>query len=142
LKAKPQQRRFVATDRIDFAVLHELIDLTKADTRLRNLQPLKYLPTTESSDRRALRADPLGFDAARYSSFGRGTPTAYIVVCIDTEIGANPPALARSGNRRPTMALAATDKGLGSCIIGNLIRIRCPSFLAAPQTSPPRWFSR
>ena len=103
--------------------LVELIDIARVTPSAMNLQPLLYVPLTESyADKilpytnwaKALKNMTLPPD-------GKG-PGAFILLCIDKERTPNPaPVMRDVGIVAQTMLLAATEMGFGGLMIGKFM---------------------
>ncbi|MBE6605567.1 MAG: nitroreductase family protein [Ruminococcaceae bacterium] len=114
-------RSYERSVKIKKDTLVELIDIARVTPSAMNLQPLLYVPLTESyADKilpytnwaKALKNMTLPPD-------GKG-PGAFILLCIDKERTPNPaPVMRDVGIVAQTMLLAATEKELGGLMIGS-----------------------
>lgn len=110
-------RRFYQEVSIELQTLKELVDLSRYCASAANLQPLKYILSCER-EKNALIFRHLAWAAYLKDWPGPAEgerPAAYIIVLGDT-------TLARSfgcdhGIVCQTMLLAATERGLGGCIM-------------------------
>lgn len=110
-------RRFDSTRAIEETTLRELVGLTQYCASGRNAQPLRYRIVTDASERDAL------FPALAWAGYYQNwdgpspeeRPTAYLVQCLDTELGKN--CLCDDGLQLQAITLGATALGIGGCII-------------------------
>jgi nitroreductase len=66
-------------------------------------------------------------------------PTAYIVICVDTQISKAPDnANTDIGIAAQSMLLAAVEQGLGGCMIGNYEKAQASEALALPERYVPQ----
>ena len=120
--------------------LLELVDLARCTASSVNMQPLKYYIAWEQA-----KVDTI----QRMTHWARGLPdmtlphpgmcpTAFIVICQDTEIN---PSLTRFqkdiGIAAQTMLLGAAEQGLGGCMIGNFAPAQVKAELALPESLEP-----
>lgn len=118
-------RSFDESRRITRDELTDFIDLARLTSSSRNIQPLKYrlvytpeecasvLPLTAWAGRlKKLKLPPAGH-----------APTAYIIICCDMSIAETITTFIRDvGIAAQTIMLAATEAGLGGCMIGSFDR--------------------
>lgn len=101
--------------------LSELVEAARFAPSSINLQPLKYRLVFQKEETESvfpftkwaglIKNETLPPDGHR--------PTAYIVICHDTEIHPTPDIFLRDvGSAAQTMLLAAAEKDLGGCMIG------------------------
>ena len=115
-------RRFDETFFIDTGTLQDLIDLTRLAPSGANLQPLKYILTSEP-EKNALIFQNLAWAGYLKKFDGPETgerPSAYIIILHDTNISKDPGC--DHGIAAQTILLGATEKNLGGCIIGSVKR--------------------
>ncbi|MBO7633220.1 MAG: nitroreductase family protein, partial [Lachnospiraceae bacterium] len=102
--------------------LKELVDTARVAGSAANLQPLKYRLVCSESEVAKLNG------ITRWGKMLKDIelphtgkyPTAYIVICVDTEITKAPEnANTDIGIAAQTIRLAAVEQGLGGCMIGN-----------------------
>ncbi len=125
-------RRFDQGASIELETLKELVDLTRYCASAANLQPLKYIMSSEP-DRNATIFEQLGWAAYLRDWPGPSEgerPAAYIILLGDT-------AVAKSfgcdhGIAGQTVLLGAAEKGLGGCMIGSVKRKELRHALAIP----------
>ena len=113
-------RRFYQEVPVDLQTLRDLVDLGRLASSGRNLQPLKYVLCC---DREANAAIFSTLAWAGYLKDWPGPaegerPAAYIVVLGDTTISQN--FGVDEGLALANVLLAATEKGLGGCILGSV----------------------
>lgn len=118
--------------------LLELVDIARYTSSSRNIQPLKYrLVCTPEECARVL---PLTAWAGRLKNIKLPpeghAPTAYIVVCCDMTIAETITSFLRDvGIVAQTMLLAATEQGLGGCMIGSFDRDKLHAALGIPESN-------
>ena len=105
--------------------LSELVDLTRYTASSVNIQPLKYYLSWEREEVKQIVS--LTKWAAALSELHLphpgSYPAAFIVICQDLSISSSPTAFQRDiGIAAQTILLAATEKDLGGCMIGNFKR--------------------
>lgn len=115
-------RGFDESRRISKEELLELVNLTRYSAASMNIQPLKYRLICEKEE--VDRMQPLTGWAKQMPQMtlphpGK-CPTAFVIICQDTSVD---PAMGKFqrdvGIVAQTMLLAATEKGLGGCMIGS-----------------------
>lgn len=115
-------RGFDESRRIRKEELLELVNLTRYSAASMNIQPLKYRLICEKEE--VDRMQPLTGWAKQMPQMtlphpGK-CPTAFVIICQDTSVD---PAMGKFqrdvGIVAQTMLLAATEKGLGGCMIGS-----------------------
>ncbi len=118
--------------------LLEFVDIARQTSSSRNIQPLKYrLVCTPEECAKVL---PLTAWAGRLKNVKLPpeghAPTAYIVVCCDMTIAETITTFLRDvGIVAQTILLAATEAGLGGCMVGSFDRDKLHSALNIPETS-------
>lgn len=116
-------RRFYQEPPVVRAELEQLVDIARQSASGGNLQALKYF----------LSADPATnakiFPTLRWAGYLKDwvpaeneRPTAYIVILRDNEITTN--FMIDHGISSELMRLAAIEKGIGSCLMGSIDRVR------------------
>lgn len=98
------------------------VDCARLSPSSVNAQPLKYYLASSGED--AAKLQPLTKWAAALPDIALPhpgkCPPAFIVICQDTEISDAPTRFLRDvGIAAQTILLAATEAGLGGCMIGN-----------------------
>lgn len=123
-------RRFYQEFEIDRQTLVELIDLARLSPSGRNLQPLKYILSTEK-EMNAVIFKHLGW-AGYLKDWGGPKegerPSAYIIILGDKSI--SPTFGIDHGIAAQTILLGAAEKGLGGCIIATVQRVDLAANLA------------
>lgn len=115
-------RGYDESRRISKEELLEFVELTRYTAASMNIQPLKYRIICEKEE--VDRMQPLTIWARQLPEMklphpGK-CPTAFIVICQDTQVDAGMGKFHRDvGIVAQTMLLAATEKGLGGCMIGS-----------------------
>lgn len=119
-----KNRSFRSYDRsvkIEKETLIELIDIARVTPSAMNLQPLLYMPLTESYADKILPHTnwAKALKDMTLPPEGMG-PGAFILLCIDKERTPNPaPVMRDVGIVAQTVLLAATEMGLGGCMLGS-----------------------
>jgi len=115
-------RRFYEEAHIEFKTLRELVDLARLSASAGNLQPLKYILSSDP------QKNALIFPHLAWAGYlkdwpgpGKGErPSAYIIILGDIKIsqcfGCDHGIAAQS------ILLGAAEKGLGGCMIGSIKR--------------------
>ena len=115
-------RRFYGEVSIKLETLRELVDLARLSSSAGNLQPLKYILSSDPQ-KNALIFPHLAW--AGYLKDWSGPcegerPSAYIIILGDKEITQS--FSCDHGIAAQSILLGATEKGLGGCIIGSIKR--------------------
>jgi nitroreductase len=126
-------RRFYQDSPIQRDALVELVDLARLSASGANMQPLKYIVSSEP-ERNALIFPTLAW-AGYLKDWGGPTegerPAAYIVILGDkrirTSFGCDHGIAAQS------ILLGATERGWGGCIIGSVQREKLAEILSIPD---------
>jgi nitroreductase len=126
-------RRFDSSVSVEMTTLKELISLARCVPSAANRQPLKYV--LSSSPGMNLRI----FQTLAWAAYlkdwpgpePRERPAAYIVVLLDTNISAS--AEVDVGIAAQTILLAATERGLGGCMLGAIKKDQLAETLSLPQ---------
>ena len=115
-------RRFKEDEPISMEFLRELVDLARLTPSAANLQPLKYVLSTDREMNKRI-FHHLGWAAylADWKGPAKGErPSAYIVVLGDKRIASNIDC--DHGIAIQTMLLAAVEAGYAGCILGSVAR--------------------
>lgn len=122
VKANRSYRGYDESRAVTREELVEMVDCARLTASSVNMQPLVYYLAWEKekvAQIQALTKWARGLPELTLPHKGM-CPTAFIVICQDTEIG---PSLARYqkdiGIAAQTILLAAVEMGLGGCMIGN-----------------------
>lgn len=140
LQKNRSYRGYDETYRISRATLEALIDCTRYTASSVNMQPLKYFVASEPET--VSRIQPLTHWAGKLKALhlpheGR-RPTAFIIVCQDFSISDSPTMFQRDiGIAAQTILLAATEKGLGGCMIGSFEKGALKELLQLPAQIEP-----
>lgn len=122
LKADRSYRGYDETRRITEEELKSFVDYTRYTPSSVNKQPLKYYlvwKKEELAKVQAMTGWAKGLPELTLPHQGM-CPTGFIIICQDTRIDASLTRYQRDvGIAAHTMLLAATEKGLGGCMIGN-----------------------
>lgn len=128
-------RRFDESKRVDISQLRYMVEVARITASARNYQPLKYITITNPELCDAM------FPATGWArSLPDGTPvegerpTGYIVILNDKNIAPN--SLWDQGIVSYAMMMAATEMGLGGCIIATIYHDKLPE-LNIPENLHP-----
>lgn len=141
LVEKNRSRRGFTQRPVTREELEGLVATARLTPATSNLQPLKYYLANTPQEVAIIQ--PLTVWAARLKELALPReghrPTAFIVICHDTTIAKEPAGFARDvGIVAQTILLAATEKGLGGCMIGNFAPLKLAQALALPDTLIPQ----
>ena len=122
LKQNRSYRRFDESRKITREELEDLVDCTRYTPSSVNMQPFKYYLACEPET--VAKIQPLTKWARALPQMTLPhpghCPTAFIVICQDSEIDPNLSRYMKDvGIVAQTMLLAAVEQGLGGCMIGN-----------------------
>ncbi len=125
-------RRFHESETISQATLRDLIDLARLSATGGNLQPLKYVLTSESAETAAVFPH---LSWAGYLSYWEGPaegerPAAYITILGDTDVRNS--FECDHGIAAQSILLGAAEKGLGGCMIAAIDRAALRQTLQVP----------
>uniref|UniRef100_UPI003FEE6DAD nitroreductase family protein n=1 Tax=Candidatus Fimivicinus sp. TaxID=3056640 RepID=UPI003FEE6DAD len=140
LKKNRSYRGYDDSFRIDRSVLEELIDCTRYIASSVNIQPLKYFAASEPEIVALIQ--PLTHWAGKLKELHLPReghrPTAFIVICQDMSVSDSPTMFQRDiGIAAQTILLAATEKGLGGCMIGSFEKNALKKTLSLPKRIEP-----
>ena len=121
--------------------LKDLVYTARVAGSAANLQPLKYrLVCSEAEVAKLNGITRWGKMLKDIELPHKGKyPTAYIVICVDTDIAKVPEnANTDIGIAAQTILLAAVEQGLGGCMIGNYEKAQAAEALALPERFVPQ----
>ncbi|MCD6120951.1 MAG: nitroreductase family protein [Spirochaetales bacterium] len=126
-------RRFDSSLKLKSEELIELVKLTRFTGSAANLQPLKYIVSTNPGTNRTIYQN---LSWAGYLNNWNGPvenerPAGYIVILTDTNIREN--ADIDIGLSAQTILLAASERGLGGCMFASFQRDTLTKLFAIPQ---------
>jgi nitroreductase len=132
LRQARSYRRFDQSQPIDRQTLEELIELTTLTSSSGNLQPLRYVLSSDAQDNEKIFSH---IAWAGYLTDWPGPepderPTGYIVILADTK--ACHAVNCDHGIAAQTIMLGAAEKGFGCCVIGAIQRDRLREALDLP----------
>jgi len=128
-------RRFFENERIEHAFLESLIDLARKSASARNLQPLKYIISSDAEINEKVFPH---LAWAGYLKNWKGPekgerPAAYIIVLHDTAIETTEELLwCDLGLACQNILLGAVEKGYGGCLIGAIQKDKLAESLDIP----------
>lgn len=113
-------RRFYESEKIEIQTIKELINLARLSASARNLQPLKYIISTDKETNNKI------FPLLKWAGYlgDKGTPpegerpSAYIIVLGDRNLTNS--FFCDHGIATQSILLGAVEKGLGGCIIASV----------------------
>lgn len=134
-------RNFDSSRRITREELEKLVSFARLCPSAANMQTLKYyLSYEEKTNAKILKN--VYFAAAlkdRHFPMPGMEGTAYIVICHDMKISPNPERFSKDvGIVAQTMMLAATEMGLGGCMIGSMNKDAIQAELSLPAHLIPQ----
>ncbi len=140
LKKNRSYRGYDDSFRIERSMLEELIDCTRYTASSVNIQPLKYFAASEPETIALIQ--PLTHWAGKLKELHLPReghrPTAFIVICQDMSVSDSPTMFQRDiGIAAQTILLAATEKGLGGCMIGSFEKNALKKALSLPEQIEP-----
>lgn len=133
-------RGYDKTRRVTGQELLEFVDLARITASSANIQPLKYYVSSKEQEVEDILkltkwAAALPNLSLPYPEMG---PSGFIVICLDTAIGPNETTFLRDiGIAAQTMLLAAAEKELGGCMIGNFDKNGLKKLLQLPEGIEP-----
>ena len=115
-------RRFKQDQKIERAVLEELVDLGRISASGANLQPLKYMLSCDAETNAKVFPHLMwaGYLKEWVGPEEGERPAAYIMILGDTEVARNPGC--DHGIAAQSILLGATEQGIGGCMIGSVER--------------------
>ena len=140
VKAYRSYREYDGSYQIDREKLLSYVDLTRYAASSLNIQPLKYHIACEKEE--VAKILPLTKFAARLAHLHLPhegmNPTAFIVICQDKNLAPNIASFQRDvGIVAQTILLAATEDGLGGCMIGSFSLAELKKTLDLPENLEP-----
>lgn len=126
-------RRFDESFRIDLDTLKELVGLARLSASGANLQPLKYVLSSDPQINEKI------FSTLAWAAYLKDwagpdkgqRPSAYIIVLHDKEVSGG--AGVDHGIACQTMLLGAVEKGLGGCMLGSINREELRAILSLDE---------
>lgn len=140
LKKNRSYRGYDDSFRIDRSMLEELIDCTRYTASSVNIQPLKYFAASEPETVALIQTLTHWAGKLKELHLPREghRPTAFIVICQDMSVSDSPTMFQRDiGIAAQTILLAATEKGLGGCMIGSFEKNTLKKALSLPEQIEP-----
>lgn len=115
--------------------LHYMVEVARLTASARNTQPLKYVTVTNTTVcQQLLEATGWAGSLPDGKPKEGEKPTGYIIILHDKNISQN--SLWDQGIVSYTMMLAATEQGIGGCIIATIYRDKMPD-LGLPENLEP-----
>lgn len=126
-------RKFLQKE-IPIEILHKLVDAGRVAPSGANLQCIEYIIINEEQVRRQVFSclHWAGYIAPKGNPVANETPTAYIVMVVNTHIKENNYQY-DMGCAAENIAIAATAEGLGSCILGAIEKEEIKTILRIPE---------
>ena len=122
-------RRFYQEEEISIETLSELVDLARLSASGANLQPLKYILSNEPDKNSRI------FSCLVWAGYLKDwpgpaegeRPSAYIIILGDTQISKSFDC--DCGIAAQSILLGATEKDLGGCMVGSILREKLRTIL-------------
>lgn len=128
-------RRFDQKKRVTKGQLHYMVEVARLTASARNTQPLKYITVTNPSVcEQLLEATGWAGSLTDGKPKEGEKPTGYVIILHDKSISQN--SLWDQGIVSYSMMIAATEQGIGGCIIATIYRDRMPD-LGLPENLEP-----
>ena len=141
VKKNRSYRGYNHSRKISEAELKELVECARLCASSVNVQPLKYYMAWEEDEVARIQAHTAwakGLPDLTLPHPGK-EPTAFIIICQDLDIAKSETRHQRDvGVVAQTMLLAAVEKGLGGCMIGNFSPKRVSEELSFPENLVPK----
>ncbi len=141
VKSSRSYRRFDASQPVAHETLVELIETVRYATSSVNRQPLKYALSWEKPLNDRIFAHTRWAKLLTDEQFPPQTederPTAYILIVDDTEISPADRYRVDVGICAQTIMLAAREKGLGGCMLGNFDRAEVCELMGVGERYEP-----
>lgn len=133
VKANRSYRRFHQNKPVDSTLLRGLVDLGRLSPSAANLQPLKYIISSDPELNAGI------FPTTKWAGYLKDwdgpedgeRPAAYITILGDTEISKG--SGCDHGIAAQSIMLGAAEKGLGGCMIGSIDREELRRVLSIPE---------
>ena len=141
VKRNRSYRGFDESKPVSMETLEKLVKCARFTPSAVNLQPLKYYLSAD--EKTNAKIFPLTRWAGKLAHkitlpLPGHCPTAYIIICVDTDIQLNPASAATDiGIAAQTMLLQAVNMGLGGCMIGAFNKDEMAAVLELPSNLKP-----
>lgn len=141
VKKNRSYRGFDETRRVEKEELVQMVNCARLSASSVNVQPFRYYLAWEKED--VDRIQPLTGWARNLPQLKLPhegmCPTAFIIICQDTKISDSLPRFQKDvGIAAQTILLAATEMGLGGCMIGNFKAGQVKEALQLPENLAPQ----
>lgn len=140
IKANRSCRGYDESRKITREELLELVDCARLTPSSTNIQPLRYYLAWEKEEVDRIQGLTKWAGALPQMELPHPgmRPTAFIVICQDTAVSASLVRFQKDvGIAAQTMLLAATEMGLGGCMIGNFPAGTLKAELCLPENLAP-----
>ena len=135
IRANRSCRGYDESRKITREELLELVDCARLTSSSTNIQPLRYYLAWEKEEVDRIQGLTKWAGALPHPGM---RPTAFIVICQDTAVSASLVRFQKDvGIAAQTMLLAATEMGLGGCMIGNFPAGTLKAELCLPENLAP-----
>ncbi len=126
-------RRFHEEFAVGKATLRELVDLARLSASGGNIQPLKYILSSDPETNAAIFPHMVwaGYLADWPGPAEGERPSAYIIILLDKEISKS--AGCDHGIAAQSILLGAAERGLGGCMVGSIQRTGLRRALSIPE---------
>lgn len=141
VKKNRSYRGFDETRRVEKEELVQMVNCARLSASSVNIQPFRYYLAWEKEE--VDRIQPLTGWARNLPQLKLPhegmCPTAFIIICQDTKISDSLPRFQKDvGIAAQTILLAATEMGLGGCMIGNFKAGQVKEALKLPENLAPQ----
>ncbi|MBR5514917.1 MAG: nitroreductase family protein [Clostridia bacterium] len=122
-------------------ILHEFVENLRYIPSSCNFQALKYILVTDDEKCRFMRSKTrwAGFLKDYNGPDSDKSPTAYMVICHDTECCENETMFLKDvGISAQTVNLMACEKGIGICMIGSFDIKAVEEYFSLPENIKPK----
>ena len=115
-------RRFYGDHKISIEILKELVDLARLSPSSRNLQPLRFILSSDQKTNNLIFPNLVwaGYIKDWDAPIEEERPSAYIIILGDKSSSKKPEF--DVGIASQSILLGAVEKGLGGCMIGSIKR--------------------
>ena len=140
IRANRSCRGYDESRKITKEELLELVDCARLTPSSTNMQPLRYYLAWEKEEVDRIQGLTKWAGALQQMELPHPgmRPTAFIVICQDTAVSASLARFQKDvGIAAQTMLLAATEMGLGGCMIGNFQAGILKAELGLPESFAP-----
>lgn len=139
-KKNRSYRGYDESYKISIEELREMLEITRFCPSSVNMQPFKYFLSADEKTNALIQPLTKWARALQPMQLPREghCPTGFIVICYDSNLGPGPERFSKDvGIVAQTLVLAAVNKGLGGCMIGNYSPQKVAEALGLPDHLNP-----